>query len=369
VRNADGDALPDPRDLPAIDALPDPFLRPDGTRVRTRREWRAQRDVLLRRVLHYEYGALPLAAAVAGDVLRSRTLRRSRAVEHAMRLRIGNERPLSVRMILTVPDGGGPFPVIVRGDLGWARTRPEIVAAVVQRGYALADFDRTQIAADAAGETGVHRLQKGYDGGRIAAWAWGFHRVIDYLETLPFVDRTRIVVTGHSRGGKAALLAGATDARIALTAPNNSGCGGAGCFRIAGRGSEDIRAITKTFPYWFHARFAQFAGARVARLPFDQHTVKALVAPRALFSTEALGDLWANPRGTQVSHRAAKEVFAFLGAADRTDIRFRDGGHGHNASDWAALLDFADWQLFGRNVFDRPAFPDAPEDFGWRAPG
>src|SRR4029079_11676196 len=101
------------------------------------REWRAQRDVLLRRVLHYEYGALPGAAPVVGDVLRSRTLRRSRAVEHARRLRIGNERPLSVPVILTVPDGGGPFPVIVRGDLGWARPRPEIVAAGRQRGCAL----------------------------------------------------------------------------------------------------------------------------------------------------------------------------------------------------------------------------------------
>jgi dienelactone hydrolase len=360
--------LPEPQDLPAIDELPDPFLRPDGTRIRTRREWRAQRDLLLRRVLHYEYGALPSPAVVTGEMLRARPLRGLRATEHAVRLRIGTDRPLAVRLILTRPDGAGPFPVIVRGDLGWRRTRREIVATVVQRGYALADFDRTAVAADAAKETGIYRMQPGYDGGRIAAWAWGFQRVVDYLETLPFIDRTRIAVTGHSRGGKAALLAGAIDPRIALTAPNNSGCGGAGCFRIAGRGSEDVRAITTTFPYWFHARFAQFAGTRVRRLPFDQHTVKALVAPRALFSTEALGDAWANPRGTQASHRAAKEVFAFLGAADRIGIRFRDGGHEHNARDWEALLDFADWQFFGRNVFDRPAFVPEPSGYVWRAP-
>jgi dienelactone hydrolase len=368
VGKPSGDALPDPRDLPAIDELPDPFLRPDGARLRTRREWRAQRSVLLRRVLHYEYGPLPAPAAVAGETLRTRALRALRATEHAVRLRIGAERALPVRLLLTVPAGAGPFPVIVRGDLGWRRTHREIVATLVHRGYALADFDRTQVAPDAAQRTGIYRLQPGYDGGRIAAWAWGFHRAIDFLETLPFVDRTRIAVTGHSRGGKAALLAGATDPRIALTAPNNSGCGGAGCFRIAGPGSEDIRAITTTFPYWFHARFAQFAGARMNRLPFDQHTVKALVAPRALFSTEALGDLWANPRGAQASHRAAKEVFAFLGAADRIGIRFRDGGHEHNARDWEALLDFADWQFFGRSVFDRPAFALEPAGYRWRAP-
>ena len=239
---------------------------------------------------------------------------------------------------------------------------------MVRRGYILAEFDRVQIAADSAKEDGVYLAYPGYDGGRIAAWAWGFHRVVDYLQTVDIVDRTRIAATGHSRGGKAALLAGATDLRIALTAPNNSGCGGAGCFRLQAPGSEDIASITGEFPYWFHPRFRQFVG-KVRRLPFDQHSVKALVAPRALFSTEALGDLWANPLGTQQSHAAAREVFSFLGAAERIGIRFRAGRHEHNADDWAALLDFADWQFFGKSVFDRVAFPGAERGYSWVAPG
>jgi hypothetical protein len=135
--------------------------------------------------------------------------------------------------------------------------------------------------------------------------------------------------------------------------------------------SEDIGAIVSQFPYWFHARFAEFVG-EIARLPFDQHTLKALVAPRALLSTEALGDLWANPSGTQITHLAAKEVFAFLGAESRIGICFREGGHAHTLPDWSALLDFADMQFRGEVAarhFDRLAFPADRSGFSWRSPG
>jgi hypothetical protein len=166
---------------------------------------------------------------------------------------------------------------------------------------------------------------------------------VDYLETLPEADKTRIAVTGHSRGGKAALLAGALDERIALTAPNNSGCMGAGCTRVPHDG-ESLERIASVFPYWFSTRLAEFVG-RETRLPFDQHSVKALVAPRALLSTEGLEDRWANPDGAQLTHDAAKPVFDFLGASDKIGIVFRPGGHGHTPEDWTTLLDFADRQL------------------------
>lgn len=361
--------FPGVRQLPVIAELPDPFLGSDGKRVTTAKQWRRQRLELLRSVLHYEYGELPPAPGnVIASAARTRLVKATGATEHRLRLKMGPGHAIATDLILTIPPGAGPFAAIIRGDLCWGRVKTDIAAAVVRRGYILAEFDRVQIAADSAKEDGVYMAYPGYDGGRIAAWAWGFHRVVDYLQTLDIVDRTRIAATGHSRGGKAALLAGATDLRIALTAPNNSGCGGAGCFRLQAPGSEDIASITGEFPYWFHPRFRQFVG-KVRRLPFDQHSVKALVAPRALFSTEALGDLWANPLGTQQSHAAAREVFSFLGAAERIGIRFRAGRHEHNADDWAALLDFADWQFFGKSVFDRVAFPDAERGYSWVAPG
>lgn len=359
------------RQLPPVRELPDPFLKPDGERVRTVPEWEVQRRRLLGQILRYEYGPLPPAPGhVVAEEIATRVLPGTDITEKELVLRTGPELAVRARLLLFIPPGKGPFPVIVRGDLCWGRIAADIVTQVAHRGYALADFDRTDIAPDNAERAGVYMAYPDYRGGRLAAWAWGYHRVIDYLVTLPYIDAKRIIVTGHSRGGKTALLAGATDRRIALTAPNNSGCGGAGCYRFLGEGSEDIAAILKNFPFWFQPQFHVFIG-QIERLPFDQHTLKALIAPRALLSTEALGDLWANPSGSQITYQAAREVYAFLGVSERIGIVFRQGQHEHNADDWNALLDFADWQLAGKTVirrFDRLAFPDLLLPCSWRAP-
>jgi hypothetical protein len=358
--------------LPAMAELPDPFLQADGKRLTTPRAWERQRRALLELILRYEYGPLPpVPNNVAGSELATRQVGPSGLTEKTILLTMGPGSAVQTHLILTLPPGKGPFPAIIRGDLGWGRVDPAIVETVVKRGYILAEFSRVEVAPDSPEQEGVYAAYPQYTGGRLAAWAWGFQRVVDYLETQPFVDRKRIAVTGHSRGGKAALLAGATDERIALTAPNNSGCGGAGCYRFQGEQSEDIAAILKNFPFWFQPHFAAFIG-RVDRLPFDQHTLKALVAPRALLSTEALGDLWANPTGSQQTYLAAREVFAFLGAGDRIGIAFRPGKHEQNAEDWATLLDFADRQFYGKVTtrrFDQLAFPDLPKSFSWKRGG
>lgn len=363
-----------PSPLVATTELPDLFLKTSGARVQTQRAWQAQQRRLRELLLREEYGPLPpITDPVTGQELASRKIAAIPADEMEILLRMGPAHSISTHLFLTQPPGKAGsqrYPVIIVGDLGWGRVKAEIVEAVVRRGYALAEFNRTEIAPDSAQREGVYAAYPQYTGGRLAAWAWGYHRVIDYLGTRSDVDRKRLLVSGHSRGGKAALLAGATDERIALTAPNNSGCGGAGCYRFQGETSEDIAAILKNFPYWFQPRFADFIG-QVDRLPFDQHTLKALIAPRALLSTEALGDLWANPSGTQQTYLAAREVFTFLGVPHRIGITFRPGGHEQNAEDWATLLDFADWQLFGKPAsrrFDALAFPTLPPAFTWRAP-
>ena len=156
---------------------------------------------------------------------------------------------------------------------------------------------------------------------------------------------------------------------MALTCPNGSGAGGAGCYRYQAAKSEDLARHRQDLPVLVRRGFDPFID-HVDRLPFDQHEVKALVAPRAYLSTEALGDLWANPEGTQVTYTAAREVFKFLGAEDRMGIHYREGKHEQNAEDFAALLDFADKVLLGKKTatdFNRLPFPDAPKLYSWSA--
>ncbi|HSZ54012.1 MAG TPA: hypothetical protein VK797_00005, partial [Tepidisphaeraceae bacterium] len=205
--------------LPATRELPDPFRMSNGKRITAREQWTARRAEILRQMMATEYGRMP---ADAGEVKATETASDDAAV-HAYTLTMGPSGKVSVPLLLTLPKGNGPFPVIVKGDLCWGRVKPDIIAAVLDRGYALAEFDRTQVAPDKDDRsTGVFPLYPDYDWGALAGWAWGYSRVIDYLETRPDIDKARIIITGHSRGGKATLLAGALDERVALTVPNGS---------------------------------------------------------------------------------------------------------------------------------------------------
>jgi hypothetical protein len=369
--------LPSVDQLPVIGELPDPFLMKDGSRVKTAADWTRRREELKNLIQYYEYGHLPPPLPVTARELSSGKNEALGATEKHLVLAIASGgKKVEYHLDLTIPlDKPGPLPVIVKGDLAWGKVTVKAsenaVKEIVRRGYILAEFNREEVAPDKDDRTtGVYTLYPDCDWGAEAAWAWGFHRTIDYLLTLACVDRRHIAVTGHSRGGKAALLAGAMDERIALTAPNGSGCGGAGSCRVRGPKSEGIENILKKFPFWFHPRFKDFIG-KENRLPFDQHSVKALVAPRALVSTEGLGDLWANPEGTQATYLAAREVFRFLGAEEKIGIHFREGKHEQNETDWMALLDFADKVFFGKTgtrKFDQPAFPDSGKQFSWSAP-
>ncbi|HEX2971675.1 MAG TPA: hypothetical protein VHP11_05050, partial [Tepidisphaeraceae bacterium] len=340
--------------------------------VRSKEDWARRREELKSAILYYEYGRMaPPPGNIKAEELSSTTNDQSGFVEKKILLTMGPDHKVSTHLELTIPSGKGPFPVIITGDLGWGKIKTPIQSLVIKRGYVLAEFNRTEIASDSKDRTqGVYPVYPQYDWGALSAWAWGYHRVIDYLVTQDYIDPARIAVTGHSRGGKATLLAGATDERIALTVPNNSGCGGAGCYRLQAEKSERIDDILKNFPYWFSPRFGQFIG-KTDRLPFDQHSLKALIAPRALLTTEALGDLWANPEGTQQSHLAAGEVFDFLGASDRIGIYYRPGKHEQNEADWTVLLDFADRVMLGKTVdrkFDQLPFPNLPRPYHWATP-
>jgi hypothetical protein len=369
----------EPDQLPVQAMLPDPFLREDGSRISKRSEWPEQRAYLLSLVEQYGYGHQP----EAGTVTATQTASAHDAVLHATRvtlsLAMGPQGVIAVHLYLVIPDGPGPFPAIIEGDRGWGAVADPVVSAVSARGYLLAQFDRTEISPDkgdaaspglADRATGLYKAYPDSDGGALAAWAWGYHRVVDYLVTRSDVDAKRIAITGHSRGGKAVLLAGATDERIALVAPNGSGCMGAGCERMLFQ-CEDLDKIVMHFPYWFTPRLARLAG-HADRLPFDQHTLKALIAPRCLLTTEGLDDLWANPRGTQITFQAAQVVYRFLGAEGKIGISYRPGKHEHNLTDWEALLDFADHELCRKPMvrrFDALHFVDETRDaFTWSAP-
>lgn len=352
--------------LPVVEEMPNPFQFEDGRLVTSLADWPELHAEMLERVLRYEYGHVPPAP---GNVRVETSV--DEDDHRAVLLRMGPSDGFTVRMLVYMPKTDNtPYPVVIRFGLDGSRAKQ-----ITDRGYAYVCFEHRDLDPDTEGydEPGpAQAAYPDYDFAALGAWAWGASRVMDYLVTLPEIDVDNSVITGHSRTGKAALLAGALDGRFSMVVPNGSGCGGAAAFRGAGDGVETLKLITleSRFKSWLHADFGDF-GEHVERLPFDQHFMRVLIAPRVVLSTDGLGDQWANPLGTQKAWLAAQPAFDYVGASDRNLCHFRDGGHDQLPEDIDVLLDVADWYFLGKPLhhdFELRPDPEMKPDWAWTKP-
>jgi hypothetical protein len=377
-------AFPAVNDLPIQTNLPDPLVMEDGQKITTPAQWARQRQQMREIIEHYAIGHAPPAPGnVTGQNLKSQTVLEGKADFHLVHLSFGPEGKLGFDAAIFIPAETAtmkdPFPTIVQpsfsftpgvsfpsttNDVTRKVTAPVTAedgatnyADILARGYSVMTFNYQECGADGTNfaETGFFPAYPDYDWHDLRAWAWGMSRCVDYLEKQSFVDKTKILAVGHSRLGKATLIAGAFDERFALVAPAGSGCGGSGAYRFNGKGrggKEGLEDATKHFPQWFIPRLAEFSG-QVEKLPFDQNWLIALVAPRVFIAPDGLNDAAANENALAHAWLAAKPVYDLLGVPDHLGIHFRPGKHMLAPADWTAILDFSDQQLRGMKVEER----------------
>ncbi len=372
-------------EVPAY-ALPDPLVFASGRPVADAGQWPRRREETLELFREHVYGRRPTTPwKVDFEVIKGIAgAFQGKASGREVRISIRRgDKAYSFSLLLFVPRGeaeaAGPRPVLLHINnrdfptLQQAATEANPfwpVEAIVDRGYLAAavstkaiDPDRPDgfaegirgfLAADDA--TATTRPADGW--GALSAWGWGASRALDYLETDPKADATRVAVIGHSRGGKAALWCAAEDPRFAVAYSNDSGCGGAALSRR--RFGETVARITSSFPHWFCPRFSEYGG-REAALPVDQHQLIGLLAPRPVYVASATRDLWADPRGEYLALVHAAPVFALLGqqaiaeptmpAADQprvvgaTGYHLRSGIHNLTPQDWQWFIDFCEPHL------------------------
>ncbi len=359
--------------------LPDPFLNASGQRLSSPTDWIAQAQFWRRLIVDMGYGGLPPEPdGIRFETLCQGVARNLPGQPKILSYRIhclGGQTPFSFCVQVICPASKNPLPAIITGDGCWRYVTDGVIAQVLETGCALVVFNRTEFAED-LGYTNTHQRQGGlYDAypgegfGAVSAWAWGYHRCVDLLMELPFIDPDRLAFTGHSRGSKTALVAGATDARIALINDNASGAGGSAAFRYVGEGGETLE-ILNAFPSWFGSGLRPFLG-REQDIPYDQHCLLAAIAPRPLLLTYALDDRWSNPEGMIQSVWAAREVYRFLGAPENLGFHLREGEHQHAPEDWKVFLEFVSWHWFQKipvTPLNGHPYHHLKPAFSWKAP-
>lgn len=355
--------------------LPNPLVFNNGRTVRNVREWtRHRRSEILEIFASEMYGHIPeRPEGLHFATMKEEIVFDGKAVRRIERIYLDRAGQHWFDVMIHLPrNAKGPVPVFL--GLNFKGNDATLDARAMGRwpyeipleaGFAVATLWRDAVEPDGADshlgpgddvcqDGGVRSwYNKGGDWGAISAWAWGLSRVMDYFESAPEIDCSKVAVLGHSRLGKTALWAGANDGRFSIVISNCSGCCGAAISRrVFG---ENFDFIDTAFPHWFTREFDKYKGHEDL-FPADQHFLAALTAPRPLYIASATEDLWADPRGEWLTAREVSEVYRLFGRSgvgqkmpspDVPDndgfvaYHIRTGVHDITAFDWTFYVEFA----------------------------
>jgi hypothetical protein len=403
-------AMPGVDQLPVRPELPDVMTLNNGKKVKTLKQWNQRREEMRKTLEYYAVGiAPPPPGNVKSKEISSQMVNDGKVKYRLVHLTFGPNESLGFDIGIFTPTTGGPFPAVLypsqappgatpqkrlgqganQGSgkdallvTGPAADRPAMSATMRARfgpktaeqiaaaspalahGYALVVFDNNDFAEDStlrlADGSWAYRTTRffpaypGYDWGILRAWAWGASRIVDYLITDPSINKNGLIITGVSRNGKGALVAGAFDERFSMVAPVASSGGGTPAYRYSGSipdrgGKEGLTEMVAKYPNWFSDHLHQFWG-QPDKLPFDEHWFIALCAPRPFIALEGDHDQNVNQNGVYQSITAARPAYAFQHVSDRLGISWADRPHGMVQGDWDALLAFGDKFLLGKPV-------------------
>ena len=361
--------------------VPSLFTCLDGTKVETAEEWiNKRRPEILEILRREEYGRLPdmsdvdvhmevTAVRQGPKIMNGRAVRKTVEVEA-----VRKDRHFIFCFDVFIPANvQGPVPAFVeicnRGSMNCDPARELLstfypAETIISRGYACAAFRTHEVAPDyeEGFRTGFHRLfpelaQNRPDDayGTLTAWAWAASRVMDFFETEPMIDEKKVAVVGHSRGGKTSLWCGAQDERFAMVISSCSGNSGDAISR--GKTGESIAQILDRFPFWFARNYQKYANNE-QNMPFDQHFLVALMAPRLVYTSTKTTDAWADPasefetlvqvdpvyslfgkKGLETRERPCPETPLHQGCIGHHQ---KTGDHNMDDYDWDQYMDFAD---------------------------
>lgn len=344
-------------------ALPALTTMNDGSTADTAEKWRERRKELIHLLSEQVYGFTPAAPEkVDCEILSSDEKAFANKAVH-QKLSLSFDTPngkFSFPVDFITPKKVSPAPLFIT-----IAFRPDVpdrylpMEEIIDHGYAVATFHYNDVTTDNGEYTGLKTMypcdeKTGW--GKIGMWAFAASRVMDYALTRGDIDHSRIAVNGHSRLGKTALWCGAQDERFSMVISNDSGCSGAAITRD--KVGETVEVITRVFPYWFCGNYRAWAN-KEHKMPFEQHMLLALTAPRHLYVCSAEEDSWADPESEFLSCAAASPAWDVCGETGlvtpdhlpeigdalhegKVGYHVRSGSHFLSRTDWLRYIEYRD---------------------------
>ena len=282
--------------------LPDPFTAFDGSKVTTKAQWKCRREEISALLEEVELGEKPrnpekVEGSYSGGSLKVTVTDKGKTISFSVKISGAGTKDTPKPAIIGFSGGSLDYSGL---NIATISFNPDVVAPEATRGKGR--------FYDIYGSN--------HSAGSLIAWAWGISRLIDALEKTPEagIDVHHLAVTGCSRLGKAALVAGAFDARIALVIPQESGSGGASNWRSAAKDSE-AQPLSHACQEaaWFRSSLCNY-GNRINDLPTDHHYLTGMVAPRALLVLDNTGWVWLGEGASYANAMSTVEIFKALGA-------------------------------------------------------
>ena len=337
--------------------VPDFFIA-DNKKITSLGEWEKHRTKLKSLFLSEEYGHLPPKLTPKIETTDGELNFADKVTWETIGFTFENEgKSHTVKADLLLPRDKTGVPVFI--SIGFKKEVPNKylpLEEIIDNGFGVFHFYYENVTSDDGDfENGLAGLftGAGKEFGKISLWSYFASFMMDYLETRIEVDKNNVAIIGHSRLGKTALLTSALDERFVLTCVNESGCCGASLSRGKVEENETIVKITDTFPFWFKESYLQYRDNEDA-LPFDQHMLLALVAPRNVVVGGAFKDVWADNEGQMLSAYLASYAWELYGkdglicgdALPKVGDKFLDGNVGFYLRDGSHFLSRDDWHVY-----------------------
>lgn len=368
--------------------LPDPLVTIEGKKVSTVEEWQnVRRPQIMGMFASTIYGRVPVPESPIEVEYQIQTEDKEffdgRCTKKIVLATYSNDRgKVSMHIALFVPNNANePVPVLLGNDFGGINEKSMDMSniqaygrlqngvplidmfakgfglALIQGGEVIRDEVMFRNSVQQLFYKGTQTMPKADEWGVIAGISWQLSRAMDYLETEKSVDNSKVAILGFSKLGKSTMWAGALDTRFAMVLSQNSGAGGAAIWRR--NFGENLKYMTR-FPHWLCDNAKKYVG-READLPVDQHMLVACLAPRPVYITSGINDMWADNLGEYVSAYHATPVYELFGLQGQTtkerprvnepannralSYSIRSGAHGYETTDWTEYLNFMDFHF------------------------